>query len=76
MRVISTLTQPRLPWDGRVGRLSHQEVDVQVMPGAEAFEFPGGDGPDGRTGYCEQFASAMAVLARILGIPARVAVGF
>jgi transglutaminase-like putative cysteine protease len=34
------------------------------------------DGPGGRTGYCEQFASAMAVMARMLGIPARVAVGF
>ena len=33
-------------------------------------------GADGRVGYCEQFASAMAVMARILGIPARVAVGF
>ncbi|GAA3812530.1 DUF3488 and transglutaminase-like domain-containing protein [Nocardioides panacisoli] len=33
-------------------------------------------GPDGRIGYCEQFASAMAVMARTLGIPARVAVGF
>ncbi len=33
-----------------------------------------GDG--GRTGYCEQFAAAMAVMARSLGIPARVAVGF
>jgi transglutaminase-like putative cysteine protease len=30
----------------------------------------------GRVGYCEQYASAMAVMARILGIPARVAVGF
>lgn len=30
----------------------------------------------GRIGYCEQFASAMAVMARTLGIPARVAVGF
>ncbi|MFF5204618.1 DUF3488 and DUF4129 domain-containing transglutaminase family protein [Streptosporangium sp. NPDC000396] len=29
-----------------------------------------------RAGYCEQFASSMAVLARILGIPARVAVGY
>ncbi len=28
------------------------------------------------TGYCEQFAGAMAVLARAAGIPARVAVGF
>jgi len=32
--------------------------------------------PDGRVGYCEQFASAMAVMARVLQIPARVAVGF
>lgn len=30
----------------------------------------------GREGYCEQFAAAMAVMARILDIPARVAVGF
>ncbi|WP_007519224.1 transglutaminaseTgpA domain-containing protein [Pseudofrankia saprophytica] len=29
-----------------------------------------------RRGYCEQFASAMTVLVRSLGIPARVAVGF
>ncbi|WP_395694709.1 transglutaminaseTgpA domain-containing protein [Nocardioides sp.] len=33
-------------------------------------------GPGGRVGYCEQFASSMAVMARILGIPARVAIGF
>ena len=31
---------------------------------------------DGREGYCEQFAAAMAVMARTLGIPSRVAVGF
>lgn len=29
-----------------------------------------------RAGYCEQFASAMAILARRLGIPARVAIGY
>ncbi len=29
-----------------------------------------------RVGYCEQFATAMATMARTLGIPARVAVGF
>jgi transglutaminase-like putative cysteine protease len=34
------------------------------------------DGPGGRVGYCEQFASAMAVMARELGIPARVGIGF
>lgn len=35
-----------------------------------------GDGPDSRVGYCEQFAAAMAVMGRTLGIPSRVAVGF
>jgi transglutaminase-like putative cysteine protease len=29
-----------------------------------------------RTGYCEQFASSMALLARIIGIPARVGLGY
>ena len=29
-----------------------------------------------RSGYCEQFASAMAVMARVLDIPARVVIGF
>jgi transglutaminase-like putative cysteine protease len=29
-----------------------------------------------KVGYCEQYAAAMAVMARTLGIPARVAVGF
>jgi transglutaminase-like putative cysteine protease len=33
-------------------------------------------GPDGRVGYCEQFAAAMATMGRTLGIPSRVAVGF
>lgn len=31
---------------------------------------------DTRTGYCEQFATAMAALARSIGLPARVVVGF
>jgi transglutaminase-like putative cysteine protease len=31
---------------------------------------------DGRRGYCQYYASAMAMMARSLGIPARVAVGF
>ena len=34
------------------------------------------DEEDGRVGYCEQFAAAMAIMARTLGIPSRVAVGF
>ncbi|MEV7428821.1 DUF3488 and transglutaminase-like domain-containing protein [Nocardioides sp. NPDC092400] len=32
--------------------------------------------PEGRRGYCEQYAASMAVLARLVDIPARVAVGF
>jgi transglutaminase-like putative cysteine protease len=35
-----------------------------------------GTGPGSRVGYCEQFAAAMAVMGRTLGIPSRVAVGF
>lgn len=31
---------------------------------------------DDRSGYCEQFAGSMAVLARAVGIPSRVSVGF
>lgn len=32
--------------------------------------------PGERSGYCEQFAAAMALMARELGMPARVSVGF
>lgn len=32
--------------------------------------------PNGQVGYCEYFASTMAVMARTLGLPARVAVGY
>jgi transglutaminase-like putative cysteine protease len=32
--------------------------------------------PKGQTGYCEYFASAMTVMARSLGLPARLAVGY
>lgn len=34
------------------------------------------DEKEGRVGYCEQYASAMAVMARSLNIPSRVVVGF
>jgi len=34
------------------------------------------DSPNYRTGYCEQFSTAMAVMARSIGIPARVVTGF
>jgi hypothetical protein len=32
--------------------------------------------PKGRVGYCEYYATTMAVLARTLGLPSRVAVGY
>jgi transglutaminase-like putative cysteine protease len=31
---------------------------------------------ESKTGYCEQFATSMALMSRILGIPARVGIGF
>jgi len=34
------------------------------------------DEEEGRRGYCEQFAAAMAIMARTLDIPSRVAIGF
>ncbi len=34
------------------------------------------ESPNFRTGYCEQFATGMAVMARMVGIPARVVLGF
>ena len=52
--------------------------DLDASPGNGADDLVAflTEGEGGRTGYCEQFASAMAVMARVLGIPARVAVGF
>ena len=48
-----------------------------------SLEVPPGHSPNAidaflqvRTGYCEQFAGTFAVMARQLGLPARVAVGF
>jgi hypothetical protein len=44
--------------------------------GTETLQLFLGTGPGSKRGYCEQFAAAMALLSRSLGIPARVAVGF
>ena len=51
-------------------------TDVNLGNGADDLVRFLSEGEDGRTGYCEQFAAAMAVMARELDIPARVAVGF
>lgn len=44
--------------------------------GLEQIERFLSEGDGGRVGYCEQFAAGMALMARSLNIPARVAVGF
>jgi transglutaminase-like putative cysteine protease len=44
-------------------------------PGRDLVDFFLFD-PTGQVGYCEYFASAMAVMARTLGLPSRVAVGY
>ena len=51
-------------------------LDTAPGSGYDALTSFLSDDPGGRVGYCEQFASAMAVMARLLGIPARVAIGF
>ena len=45
-------------------------------PNADIVDFFLFDTENGRIGYCEYYATAMAVMARTLGLPSRVAVGF
>jgi len=45
-------------------------------PNQDAVDFFLFDPEKGRIGFCEQYATAMVELARSLGIPARMAVGF
>jgi transglutaminase-like putative cysteine protease len=62
-------------------------VAIQAFLRSDQFTYDLNDAPIGRnalsdflfdshTGFCQQFATAMAVLARANGIPARVAIGF
>ncbi|MDO9378778.1 MAG: DUF3488 and transglutaminase-like domain-containing protein [Nocardioidaceae bacterium] len=50
------------------------EYDVRTQAGS-TFDTLAAFVTDDRRGYCEQFAGAMAIMARAEGIPARVAVG-
>ncbi|MGZ5404310.1 MAG: transglutaminase family protein [Nocardioides sp.] len=50
--------------------------DVEAGNGTDELVAFLTEGDGGRVGYCEQFAASMAVMARSLGIPARVAIGF
>jgi transglutaminase-like putative cysteine protease len=53
---------------------------AEVSPGHTASDLAAWlldpDSPNYRTGYCEQFATAMAVMARQVGVPSRVVLGF
>jgi len=51
-------------------------LDRSSGNGVDELEEFLGNGPSSRIGYCEQFASAMAIMGRSIGIPSRVAVGF
>ncbi|MST35017.1 hypothetical protein GHK86_20090, partial [Acidimicrobiaceae bacterium USS-CC1] len=48
----------------------HPPVDGSGIGAIETFLF------STRTGYCQQFAGSYAVLARSIGLPTRLAVGF
>ena len=52
------------------------EYSTAAIEGAEDGDLDAFLDESGRVGYCEQFAASMAIMARIIGIPARVAVGF
>lgn len=59
-------------WFREDGGFEYSTANVDDDPGSlSAFL-----AESGRVGYCEQFAASMAIMARIIGIPARVAVGF
>ena len=52
-------------------RYDVNQVESAGSGGADLLAFL-----DDKVGYCEQFAAAMAIMARVVGIPSRVAVGF
>ncbi len=52
-------------------RYDKAQVESAGSGGADLMAFL-----DDKVGYCEQFAASMAIMARVLGIPSRVAVGF
>ena len=59
------------------GGFTYSVEDAQDGNGTDELrQFLLGSDEDSRTGYCEQFSAAMALMARSIGIPARVAVGF
>ncbi len=63
-------------WFRRDGGFEYSLEQADVGNGTDELVAFLTEGEGGRVGYCEQFAASMAVMARSLGIPARVAVGF
>jgi transglutaminase-like putative cysteine protease len=62
-------------WFRNSGNFTYSTT-VDIGSGGEDLARFLGTGDGSRVGYCQQFAAAMAAMARTLGIPARVAVGF
>lgn len=52
-------------------RYDRAQVESAGSGGADLMAFM-----NDKVGYCEQFAASMAIMARVIGIPSRVAVGF
>lgn len=63
-------------WFREGGGFEYSTQNVDVGNGTDELVAFLTEGDGGRVGYCEQFSSAMAAMARSLNIPARVAVGF
>ena len=69
------------------GAVNNYDIALRLQTYFRQFAYdlsvraPGGQDPvlwflQNRRGYCEQFSGAFAAMARSLGLPARVAVGF
>ena len=56
------------------------DYSVEIDPGHAASDLASWlfeeNSPNHRTGYCEQFATAMGVMARAVGLPSRLVIGF
>lgn len=57
-------------------RGAQYRYDLQLVPGVNDASDPITHFLETRQGYCVQFATAMVMLARLEGIPARMAIGF
>lgn len=54
----------------------HESFSYDTSVNYSSGEDPLGDFLNARVGFCQQYATAFAAMARVLGIPSRVAVGF